>query len=314
MIILSFKTVFTLVLLIGVGYSISHLGWYKKEDKAFLSHLIINVSIPALLIKTFFHTFPKKLLLESLPILLICFISMIITYTVACLCGKFLKLEASRKISFSSLSTLSNAIFVGLPAAISIYGEESIPYVMIYYVAGTILLWGFFAPKFTDEKIDGENRAKSVLKSLMSIPLITIVISIPLSLSGFKMPNMILEVVGYLSGLSTPLSLIYIGGVIYEVGLKNMKMDISTLFSILIKFALAPIMVIILAKFIKLEELGIKTLAIVAGMPPMTQLGVVASRMKSEEEYVMTTIGFLTIISLIFIPINTSLVGYFIRL
>lgn len=314
MIISSFKTVFTLVLLIGVGYLISHLGWYKKEDKAFLSHLIINVSIPALLIKTFFHTFPKKLLLESLPILLICFISMIITYTVACLCAKFLKLEASRKTSFSSLSTLSNAIFVGLPAAISIYGEESIPYVMIYYVAGTILLWGFFAPKFTDGKIDGENRAKSVLKSLMSIPLITIVISIPLSLSGFKMPNMILEVVGYLSGLSTPLSLIYIGGVIYEVGLKNMKMDISTLFSILIKFALAPIMVIILAKFIKLEELGIKTLAIVAGMPPMTQLGVVASRMKSEEEYVMTTIGFLTIISLIFIPINTSLVGYFIRL
>lgn len=314
MIISSFKTVFTLVALIGVGYLISHLGWYKKEDKEFLSHLIINVSIPALVIKTFFQTFPRELLVASGPMIIICIISMAITYICACIFARILKLDSKRKVSFTSLSTLSNSMFIGLPAATSIYGEGSIPYVMIYYVVGVIILWGFFAPKFTEEEVSGSGKFKQVLKSLMSIPLITLVASIALSLAGLKMPKMVLDTAGYLSSLSTPLSLIFIGGVIYEVGLKNMRTDISTIFSIVIKFIIAPLAIVFLAKAIKVDDLGIKSFAIVAGMPPMTQLGVISSNLPSEEEYVMMTIGLLTIISLVFIPINTSFVGYLINI
>lgn len=308
MIISSIKTVFTLLLLIGVGYLISHLGWYKKEDKRFLSNLIINIAIPALLINTFFKVFPRELLIQSGPMIVLSIISLFLTYIISVIFAKILRLEKNRKTSFTSVSTLSNSVFIGLPVATSIYGEESVPFVMIYYVLGVVMLWTFIAPKFTEKETNKEDKIKGILENLLSIPLITVVLSITLSLLGFKMPDIILTPAEYLGGMSTPLSLIFIGGVIYEVGLKNMKADPTTIFSMLIKFVISPLTIVFLSKFISIGDLGVKALAVVAGMPPMTQLGVISSNLPSEEEYVMVAIGILTLTSLIFIPINTSVV------
>lgn len=308
MIIEAFKTVFTLVILIGVGYLISQLGWYKKEHKTFLSHLIINVSIPAVVIKTFFQTFPRELLFTSGSMVVISVVSLVITYLMAEVFAKLLKLDRNRRISFTSLSSLSNCMFIGVPVAQSIYGDESIPYVMIYYVVSVIILWGFFAPKFNEELEEGTSKFQQVLKGLLTIPFVTLIGSIILALAGLRMPEMVLTTANYLAGMSTPLSLIFIGGVIHEVGIKNMRADRSTIFSVIVKFIVAPLSIVLLGKFIGLSLLAVESFAIVAGMPPMTQLGVISSGLASEEKYVMTSIALLTVISLVFIPIYTIVV------
>lgn len=314
MILEAFKTVFTLVVLIGVGYLISEIGWYGKENKSFLTNLIINVSIPAVVIKTFFHTFPRELLIASGSMMAISIISIIITFIFALVFARLLGLKKDRQISFTSISTLSNCMFIGLPVAESIYGEESLPYVMIYYVVSVIILWGVFAPMFNQDLDTGKSKFKQVVEGLISIPLVTLVGSIILSLLGVKMPEMVLTASNYLGSMSTPLSLIFIGGVIHEVGLGNMKADISTIFSVLVKFVIAPLSIVILGKLINLDALAIKAFAIVAGMPPMTQLGVISANLEEESKYVMTSIGLLTLISLVFIPIYTIVVPIIIDL
>ncbi len=314
MILEAFKTVLTLVVLIGVGYLISELGWYGKENKSFLSHLIINVSIPAVIIKTFFQTFPRELLLTSGRMVILSIVSIFITYMASEVFAKILRLDKARRVSFTSVSTLSNCMFIGLPVASSIYGFESIPYVMIYYVVSVVLLWSFFAPKFNQDMDEGKSKLLKILEGLVSIPLVTLAGSLVLALIGFKMPKMVLTAADYLGNMSTPLSLIFIGGVIHEVGLKNMKADISTFFNIIVKFIIAPLTIVLLGKYMGLEPIAIKSFAIVAGMPPMTQLGVISSKLEEEGKYVMTSIGLLTLISLVFIPIYTVVVPIIINI
>jgi len=310
MILEGFKAVFTLVVLIGVGYLISELGWYKREDKSFLSHLIINISIPAVIIKTFFQTFPRELLLASGKMIVVCIASIFISYLFSESFARILKLDKKRKTSFNSASVLSNCLFIGLPVATSIYGEASLPYVMIYYIVNFFTLWVFFAPKFNESSSGDQESSKlmGILKGLVSIPLITLVGSISLSILGFKMPAIVIELADYLGGMSTPLSLIFIGGVIHEVGIRNMKGDLSTIFSVIVKFIIAPLSVALLGKYAGLDSLAISSFAIVAGMAPMTQLGVIAANTEGESKYIMTSIGLLTIISLFFIPLYTVVI------
>lgn len=133
-----------------------------------------------------------------------------------------------------------------------------------------------------------------------------------LAIIGVKLPNFLLDTVTYLANMSTPLSLIFIGGVLYEVGFSNIKIERDDILVILLRFIISPIIMFYLAKKANFSPLTIQVLTLQAGMPPMTQLGVIASSHKhSDEEFLMTNISLLTILSLIFIPIYIVLMPKF---
>ena len=43
--------------------------------------------------------------------------------------------------TFASMFTLSNTIFIGLPVNFVLFGEGSLPYVLLNYIANTSFFW-----------------------------------------------------------------------------------------------------------------------------------------------------------------------------
>lgn len=301
------ETVLAILLLILVGFFISWKGWYAKEYNYFMIKLIVNISIPAVTITNFFNSFPRDMMILSGKLILIPLITMLISFGIGILLSNILNIERSRRGSFISMCTVSNSIFMGLPVSMGLFGEKSIPYVMFYYIANTIVFWGLCSPKI---KEDGQGKVfnfKEFIKNIFSVPLITVLVCLALVLLDFKPPTLILNTAKYLGNMSTPLSLIFIGGIMYEIGLKNINIDISILFIMLMRFVLAPMLTFFVSRGAGLEGIATQVFTIQTAMPVMIQTVTVSETYNADSQYVATVVTITTLVSLAFIPLYMSL-------
>lgn len=309
MVLDAIETVLVILLLMLIGVFISWKDWYGVEHKLLMTKLIVNISIPAVTINNFFNSFPRTMIFSSGKLFLIPLTTMLASFLLGSFLSNILKIDRTRRGSFIAMCTVSNSIFIGLPVSIGLFGEESIPYVMFYYLANTIVFWGLCSPRI---KEDGQGKSfnfKEFIKNMFSVPLITVLISLILVILNLRPPNLILDTAKYLGNMSTPLSLIFIGGIMYEIGLKNIKIDISMVFIMLMRFILAPLLTLFICQKAGLEKMATQVFTIQTAMPVMIQTVTVSENYKADSQYVATAVTITTLISLIFIPFYMSIMS-----
>ncbi len=135
-------SVFSIVLMISTGFLLSHKGWFDEKTSKLFSRLVCNLAIPCLMISQFTESFDKEKLLSLGGGLFAPFTSMAIGYIIAVIISKAIKVEKKRIGTFRSMFFVSNSIFIGLPVNMALFGEKSIPNVLLYYIANTT----FFGP------------------------------------------------------------------------------------------------------------------------------------------------------------------------
>ena len=303
----SIETVFIMIILISIGVIMSYKGWISEETKRFMNKLIVKVSIPALTIYNFFETFDRDIITSSGKYMLVVFTSMIILYIFSTLLSKLLKIEERRSGSFIAMSTVSNSMFFGLPISLGLFGEASIPYVLFYYIANTVIFWGLCTPRIMRGSGDGEKRID--FKKIFNIPLTTVLICGILLYLGFQPPSIVIKVSKYMSSFVTPLASIVIGKIIYDIDFKKYKFSKSVLAVILMRFIVAPALIYSVATYFNLPKLAVQVFTIQAAMPVMMQTTIVSELYDADSEYVASTLYITIVLSLISIPIYMMLLG-----
>ncbi|MFZ7267255.1 AEC family transporter [Avibacterium avium] len=66
-------------------------------------------------------------------------------YFIAWLMTKWLKVRSGQRGVFINTIVNTNTIFIGLPLNISLFGDNSMPYFLVYYVLNTVSTWTFGA-------------------------------------------------------------------------------------------------------------------------------------------------------------------------
>lgn len=133
--------VLTILFMVGVGYGLSKRGWFNEKDSAFLSRLVLNLSLPALMFSNFTRNFDKALLLHFGPGLVVPFTVILGSYGLAALLGILLKIPIGSRGTFRALFSFTNTIFVGIPVNVALFGEQAVPIVTLYYLVNTTLFW-----------------------------------------------------------------------------------------------------------------------------------------------------------------------------
>lgn len=304
----SVETVFVMIILISIGWIMSYRKWIDEDIKIFLNKLIVKVSIPALTIYNFFESFDREIISSSGKYVLVVLSSMISLYIISSIVGRILKVDSIRSGSFVAMSTVSNSMFFGLPISLGLFGEKSIPYVLFYYIANTIMFWGVCSPRIMKDG-DMESKKKIDFKKIFNIPLTTILISGILLFLDFTPPSVVLRVSKYLSSFVTPLASIVIGKIIYDIDLKKYKMRKSVFAVILMRFIVAPGLIYVIGSYLKLPKLAIQVFTIQSAMPVMMQTTIVSELYNADSEYVASTLYITIMLSLVSIPIYMSLLG-----
>jgi malate permease and related proteins len=308
------QSVFTIFIMIAVGYILTAKGWFDDKVSKLFSKLVVTISLPAFMVSNLTSTFTKDKLSEAGIGLLVPLLSMMATYLLSILVSNLLKIKKERRGTFRVMFALSNTIFIGLPVNLALFGEESVPYVLLYYIINTCIFWSIGVYGIRQ---DGGAASKGIftldsLKKILNPPIISFILTVSLIMLDIRLPKSILDSTRYIGNLTTPLSMLFIGIIIHSLKLKDLRFDRSMAAILVGRFILAPLIIFAFFGFFELPLLMRKVYIIEAAMPVMTQAAIVAQAYNADHKYatIMATVS--TAASLIFIPIYMVIFSVFI--
>lgn len=305
------QSILTIVVMFMVGWLLTHIGWLDEKTSVVFSKIIVNVSFPCYMLWNMMSNFDKAKLQELSGGLIIPIISIVLSYFLSVLVSNLLKIDPKRKGVFRCIFFTSNTIFIGLPVNLSLFGAESTPYVLIYYIANTCFFWTLGNYEISKSGIAQEqtgNQALKTLKRIFNPALAGFVIAVILILLGVQLPSFVMDSCKYIGELTTPLAMFFIGIVLHSTPLKNLRLDRDILVLVGARFLICPIVVILLELFIPIPSLMAKVFVIQAAMPAVTSTGVLAKQYGADYEFATIATVITTLASMIVIPIYMILI------
>jgi predicted permease len=115
-----------------------------------------------------------------------------------------------------------------------------------------------------------------------------------------KLPSFIMDPFKYMGGLSTPMSMLFIGAVIYSIGLKNIRFDRDMLILLIGRFVITPVIVMLFLHLFNVPALLGKVFIIQSAMPVATQCAVSTRAYGGDYRYASAAVTISTIAGLLF--------------
>jgi hypothetical protein len=305
------QSVLTIAVMMSMGYYLTARGWLDEKVSELFSKLVVQVSLPAFMISNMLSTFDRSKLAEFGLGLIFPFAAMILSYILSMVVSRMLRLTPERRGVFQSMFALSNTIFIGLPVNVALFGEESIPYVLLYYFANTTIFWTVGVYAVRQDVQSGVRKFFDVrnLKKIFSPPLVTFIISIIFILLGITPPKFIMDASRYLGNLTTPLSMLFMGIIIRSIDLHRVKLDREAAVLLLGRFVVSPLLVALFLSYSSIPVLMKKVFVIESAMPVMTQIAIVARAYGADHGYATVMAVISTVASMVFIPLYMVLIN-----
>ena len=309
----SITSIIPIIAIIVLGYILQVKGWFGDAFGPNLSRLIMNVALPA----SIFVSVMKYLTLDKLISLsgglLYTFVDFILGYIVAYIAVMVFKVRPGRRGTMINTFVNANTIFIGLPLNVALFGDQALPYFLIYYITNTISTWTLGVYLMTSDSKSGQSKETSKFdwKKLLPAPLVGFLVALLFLILRISIPDFATNTLTYVGNIVTPLSLIYIGIVLAKAGLKTITFDKDTIVTLVGRFILAPLIMLLVLKFFapNMETVEFKTFMIQSATPALAVLPILANQGKGDVEFSTNVVTLSTVLFIVVIPILQTLLG-----
>ena len=309
----SITSIIPIIAIIVLGYILQVKGWFGDDFGPNLSRLIMNVALPA----SIFVSVMKYLTLDKLISLsgglLYTFVAFILGYIVAYITVILFKVRSGRRGTMINTFVNANTIFIGLPLNVALFGDQALPYFLIYYITNTISTWTLGVYLMTSDSKSGQSKETSKFdwKKLLPAPLVGFLVALLFLILRISIPDFATNTLTYVGNIVTPLSLIYIGIVLAKAGLKTITFDKDTIVTLVGRFILAPLIMLLVLKFFapNMAIVEFKTFMIQSATPALAVLPILANQGKGDVEFSTNVVTLSTVLFIVVIPILQTLLG-----
>ena len=330
----SLQSIIPIVLLILLGYILKGRGMFNPTFSGNLSRFIMSVALPAGVFVSVLHHLHTSDIWNLRYGMLVVVLTYVIAYIVAFIMMKMLKVPKGRRGIFINMVVNDNCLFIGLPVQIALFGQDALPYFLLYYIGNTISVWmvGVFLIELDPlpnsevdfnngcHKIDNINNSsvstegkskkpKFDWKKLLPPPLLGFFVAIIFLFFEIPLLPILHTTLNYLGDMVTPLSLIYIGIVLHDAGLKSMRLNKDSIGGIVGRFVISPIIMFCLIMVLQygagivLEPIAIITFVVQSAGPVIAVLPIVANESKADLPFATGLVMISTILFVVVIPI-----------
>lgn len=314
------KGMFGILAIISLGYILRKYNWFHDSFSSNVSKLITNISLPSAILYSVLKYLDKKTLVELSNKLVYVFIAFIGGYLVAYIMTKLLKIKRGRRGVFINAVVNANTVFIGMPLNQALFGDESTKFYLIYYIANTLSIWTIGTYFLTTDPIidlehsDTNGKIRIQWEKILTPPLVAFIISLIMIFINISIPEFILSPIVYVGNIATPLSLMYIGILLYDAGLKSIKFDRDTLVNLLLRLIISPlVMLVIISVGFQLgnsfETREVQTYVIQNGLPVFAILPILVHEAKGDVKFAMNLVTTSTILFGITVPIWMTLLS-----
>lgn len=156
----SIQSIIPIIVIIALGYILQTKGWFAESFGPNLSRLIMNVALPVSIFVSVLKYLTVDKLISLSGGLLYTFGAFTLTYVFGFLAVKFFAVRAGRRGTMINTFVNANTIFIGLPLNIALFGDDALPYFLIYYITNTISTWTLGVYIMTTDSVGGEKKRR----------------------------------------------------------------------------------------------------------------------------------------------------------
>lgn len=309
----SIQSIIPIIVIIILGYVLQMRGWFDDSFGGNLSKLIMNVALPVSIFVSVLRYLTIDKLVSLSGGLVYSFASFIIGYVLAYAAVKLFKVRPGRRATMINTFVNANTIFIGLPLNIALFGNDALPYFLIYYITNTISTWTLGVYLMTTDSTSGSSKQAAAFnwKKLLPAPLVGFLVALVFLILSIPVPDFATNTLQYIGNLVTPLSLIYIGTVLAKAGLNTIKFDKDTLVSLVGRFILAPVAMYVLLKMVgtSLPTAEFNTFMIQSAAPALAVLPILANQGEGDVEFATNVVTLSTILFVVVVPIVMTVIG-----
>ena len=305
--------IFEVLFIIAIGVVLSKKGWFGSNMSAVFSKLVMKISLPLYMLCQMEKDFTHDSLIRIAPDLILPFASIFLAYIVGRIAAKVLHIRRERQGVFVTCFFIANTIFIGLPVNLALFGTQSVPSVMLYYMANTTMFWTLGIYHIVNDSQGGKGNmplfSAQTIKKVFSPPLRGFLIGLALVLANIKLPDFLLTSFQYVGNMATPMSLLVIGIEMAGISLSDIHWDRDVVGALIGRFLVCPACVLALLPFIPVTPMSAQVFTMQASMPAMTQMTVVAKSIGADVRY-STQVTFITVVmGIVVIPLYMFIVG-----
>lgn len=214
-------SVIILFALIFVGYFVGKVGWLRKESAPDLSALVLNITMPV----TIFLSIVSQAGSESMgrDFLIIPFIAIfhIASIFFGLLVTRLLRVPKEKRGTWMFNCVFSNNGFMGLPLALSVFGDRGLFIMVLGNMISNLLLFSIGTKMLTENVPNADHI--SVKKMFLTNINFAVLAGLIFALFHIPLPDIASSLLGYLGDISSGLSMLV-------VGLSLSRMSISVVF------------------------------------------------------------------------------------
>ena len=287
-----------LLLLMLIGFVVKKMKVIDTSQQKGLSELLINVILPATIIKSFISQQNTSLdvLKNSIIMIALCLAIQIAIMLGAKLLPKFFDKDKAKIMEYGLL--VSNSSFVGLPVIEYMFSLEAVMYASIYLIPMRFTMWTVGISLFSKEA-----DFKSNIKNVVFHPcIIAVVAGFILMFLPFQLPSVFVETISIVSKSSTCLSMIVIGAILSDIDFDHL-LDKSIVVFTLLRLFILPITVFIILKLLNLDSLLIAIAVILTAMPCGSTCPILAQKYNSDYKFAAKLVLVTSLLSVLSIPL-----------
>ena len=282
-----------------IGLALKRIPAIPNETGNVLNLFVIYISLPALvLLKIPDLVFTKNLLVPALMpwgmLLFSCILVLILS--------KFFKWDHATTGCLLLIIPLGNTSFLGVPMVQAFFGENAIPYALLYDQLGSFLALATYGSFIIALYGSGERKPTlgSILKKVISFPPF-IALVLAFFLKAVSYPPVVVDLLDILASTLIPLVIIAVG---FQLTLKLSREVTSQLsIGLSIKLIIAPIAALLLCKVAGLQGEAVRVSIFEAGMPPMVSAGALAILANLSPTLTAAAVGIGIILSFVTLPL-----------
>lgn len=305
--ILIFAKIFSVFSISFIGYTANKFNWLPSESTKYLSRLLVNITNPCLILYSMSQQDLTEATLKSvLQAAGLMLLALVIGSALSFFVVKRMRVPLEDRGVYQMLLVLANSGYMGYPLTLAIFGEHGLflmiicnLIVILYtYSAGVIML---ISGK------DGSVAIKNMMKSIISIPVITSMLGVLIFTSGIQFPSLLENFLDTVGAITIPLSMIIIGIQLAESKTKevlNNKHIFETLF---FKLIVIPATLFVILIWIPVSPFVFCIVIFAMAMPSAAIVPVLSDLYDTNSKLAAQVVFITTLFSLITIPVYAIL-------
>ena len=282
------EAMFPIIALVALGSLLSRAGWFDAVSGALIARLVTVISLPCSIFIGLTQNFTAEKLAALLPDTVLPVASMLLAMVVGGAAARFLDIRQGRRGAFQVNYFISNTMFIGLPMSTQLFGEVSVPYVMMYYMGSTVFTQtvAVLLIERAGTAAPAAHSAAGWIKDLITKPpILGVIAAMSMLFLDVRPPQLFMSFARYMSGCVTPLALMYCGFVVWEIGLKNIRLERGIPAMLFIRLIAAPAVCAAMCYLAGIDGLCRNVFIVEAALPVVTQITVMAGAYGADEEY-----------------------------